>query len=245
MRIPIVKYPEYEKYEEFLEHVPLTHVGVFDLIYTAICNLKIARNESMEWLQEGMFDGIDALLGAAIQMHETGSVTGYPEFEHAGEKPVAKISYFDFWLDPENSDRAQTDEMTNYETCVAHRCIECGEFEITYHEPAFGEHVCHRCQSENERGQSSYWRHKRRSENPRKSITPSKRRAIMERDQYRCRYCEGFKGGLEIEHILPVCRGGTSDTNNLVVACRSCNSKKGGKTPSEAGLRLTSAPGSR
>lgn len=32
-----------------------------------------------------------------------------------------------------------------------------------------------------------------------------------------------------IDHVIPVCQGGINDIDNLVVACRSCNAKKGGK----------------
>jgi hypothetical protein len=36
-----------------------------------------------------------------------------------------------------------------------------------------------------------------------------------------------------IEHQIPISRGGTNETNNLVPACRSCNSQKAYKTVEE------------
>jgi 5-methylcytosine-specific restriction endonuclease McrA len=32
-----------------------------------------------------------------------------------------------------------------------------------------------------------------------------------------------------VDHVVPVSRGGTASMENLVVACRSCNSRKGDK----------------
>jgi 5-methylcytosine-specific restriction endonuclease McrA len=40
-----------------------------------------------------------------------------------------------------------------------------------------------------------------------------------------CIFCGGF-GGLTIDHLLPISRGGTNDARNLVPACRTCNSSK-------------------
>lgn len=49
----------------------------------------------------------------------------------------------------------------------------------------------------------------------------------------KCFYC-GLPGlRLGIEHRLPVSRGGTDDPENIVAACRGCNSAKGQKTTEE------------
>ena len=61
--------------------------------------------------------------------------------------------------------------------------------------------------------------------NPRKEIGHTKRRQVMERDQYRCKQC-GDWHDLAIDHIHPVSKGGTNDIDNLQVLCRSCNSRK-------------------
>jgi len=52
------------------------------------------------------------------------------------------------------------------------------------------------------------------------------RRGIFERDSYRCQLC-GAGRLLEIDHILPIARGGTNNPANLQVLCRPCNRSKG------------------
>ena len=36
-----------------------------------------------------------------------------------------------------------------------------------------------------------------------------------------------------IDHVVPIAKGGNNEDNNLVVACRKCNSSKGTKLLSE------------
>jgi 5-methylcytosine-specific restriction endonuclease McrA len=55
---------------------------------------------------------------------------------------------------------------------------------------------------------------------------------VFARDNYTCQYC-GSKSKLTIDHRLPLARGGSHDISNLCVACRTCNSSKGTKTPEE------------
>lgn len=62
------------------------------------------------------------------------------------------------------------------------------------------------------------------------------------RDGHACRYC-GSGDDLTVDHVVPRCRGGSDRLENLVVACRSCNSRKGGRTPAQAGMALLPAPG--
>lgn len=74
--------------------------------------------------------------------------------------------------------------------------------------------------------------------------------AIKERDRNCCRYCgirvnwrdrKSPKGG-SYDHILPVTAGGEDEFENLVVACKACNEKKGNRTPDQAGMKLISIP---
>lgn len=60
----------------------------------------------------------------------------------------------------------------------------------------------------------------------RKSISAGKRKFILERDNQTCVYC-GEKAD-QIDHVDPVCRGGSDDESNLVSSCRSCNAKANG-----------------
>ncbi|QHQ14550.1 hypothetical protein GMW39_00815 [Pectobacterium parmentieri] len=48
------------------------------------------------------------------------------------------------------------------------------------------------------------------------------RDAIKKRDGEKCNYC-GSAHELEIDHILPVSKGGNSDADNLQVLCKQCN----------------------
>jgi 5-methylcytosine-specific restriction endonuclease McrA len=54
----------------------------------------------------------------------------------------------------------------------------------------------------------------------------------------RCGYC-GRREKLVIDHILPIARGGTSEVDNLMPACRSCNSFKTVFTLEEFRKQLT------
>ncbi len=59
------------------------------------------------------------------------------------------------------------------------------------------------------------------------------RQDILLRDGRRCRYCWSNVGPFEIDHVIPVSRGGGSEPDNLVVACRLCNRRKKDRTPYE------------
>ena len=50
-----------------------------------------------------------------------------------------------------------------------------------------------------------------------------------------CYYCEKkfSKEDLSMDHKVPIARGGFSTKNNIVVCCKSCNSKKQASIPAE------------
>lgn len=66
------------------------------------------------------------------------------------------------------------------------------------------------------------------------AVSKRLRFAIFERDEHTCRYCgrSSPEVVLEIDHVLAVAFGGTDTADNLVTACRDCNS---GKSSSTAG----------
>lgn len=70
------------------------------------------------------------------------------------------------------------------------------------------------------------------------------RTKIFMRDRYRCQYCghRGTLADLSLDHILPRSRGGKTTPENLCVACRVCNSRKGDRTPAEARMPLLTEP---
>jgi 5-methylcytosine-specific restriction endonuclease McrA len=73
---------------------------------------------------------------------------------------------------------------------------------------------------------------------------PFNRANIYGRDKNTCQYCaEAFSTSeLTFDHVVPVSRGGGKDWENIVTCCVSCNRRKGGRTPREAGMRLVRAP---
>ena len=70
------------------------------------------------------------------------------------------------------------------------------------------------------------------------------RRNLFARDGNKCQYC-GKKfptSELSLDHVMPRSRGGLATWDNIVCACVRCNVRKGGRTPSEAGMRLYRDP---
>ncbi len=65
-------------------------------------------------------------------------------------------------------------------------------------------------------------------------ISATMRQYIAERARYQCGYCQTQEMvigmPLQIEHIIPVVAGGTSDESNLWLASSPCNSYKGIQT---------------
>ena len=63
----------------------------------------------------------------------------------------------------------------------------------------------------------------------RKDITPKLRFSVLSRDLYTCQYCGAHAPDvrLEIDHIVPVSKGGTNDIGNLITSCEECNYGKG------------------
>ncbi len=67
------------------------------------------------------------------------------------------------------------------------------------------------------------------------------RQNVFRRDGNRCVYC-GSHEDLTLDHLHPKSKGGKTNWDNLVTACRRCNSRKGDYTPEEAGLNLPRKP---
>ena len=64
------------------------------------------------------------------------------------------------------------------------------------------------------------------------------RKNLLLRDNASCQYCGCTKSSLTIDHIIPKGKGGENSWTNLVVACSSCNIRKGNRTPKEAKMPL-------
>ena len=67
---------------------------------------------------------------------------------------------------------------------------------------------------------------------------------IYQRDRYTCQYCACRHSveNLTFDHVVPQVQGGQATWENIVTACLSCNNRKGGRTPQEAGMRLVRQP---
>lgn len=67
---------------------------------------------------------------------------------------------------------------------------------------------------------------------------------VYARDEYKCQYCgEKCKTDeLTYDHVIPRSKGGTTVWENIVSCCYDCNSKKGGRTPEQAKMRLLKKP---
>ena len=70
------------------------------------------------------------------------------------------------------------------------------------------------------------------------------RKNIYLRDRSRCQYCgEHFTTrDLNLDHVIPLSRGGKSTWDNVVCCCLECNGRKGNMLPEEAGLKLLKMP---
>jgi len=77
----------------------------------------------------------------------------------------------------------------------------------------------------------------------RHGIQPT-RHNLLWRDGHRCQYCaKKFPDQqLTLDHVIPKSRGGQNSWENLVVACKKCNQKKGSRLPSESGMQLLKPP---
>ena len=68
--------------------------------------------------------------------------------------------------------------------------------------------------------------------------------ALFARDQSLCLYCGNAypRSTLTRDHVQPVSKGGRDIWENVVTACYHCNSRKGNRTPQQAGMPLLAVP---
>ncbi|MEM3714671.1 MAG: HNH endonuclease [Nitrososphaeria archaeon] len=62
----------------------------------------------------------------------------------------------------------------------------------------------------------------------RKTLSPKVRYLVFQRDQFKCRICgrTAKETKLEVDHIIPVSKGGTDTLDNLQTLCVDCNRGK-------------------
>jgi 5-methylcytosine-specific restriction endonuclease McrA len=68
------------------------------------------------------------------------------------------------------------------------------------------------------------------------------RRNVFRRDNHTCQYCGHVGGDLTLDHVIPRSKGGKNSWENIVAACRECNSRKRDRTPFEARMKLLREP---
>ena len=70
------------------------------------------------------------------------------------------------------------------------------------------------------------------------------RKNIFIRDDGKCQYCNKTLtyNKSTVDHVVPKSKAGRDTWENLVLCCTHCNTKKGNRTPSEAGLSLRALP---
>ncbi|MGW2223795.1 HNH endonuclease [Streptomyces formicae] len=54
-------------------------------------------------------------------------------------------------------------------------------------------------------------------------------RGLVRRYRHCCAYCGGNEGGIHMDHVIPLSRGGRHAIGNVLPACQSCNLTKGAK----------------
>jgi 5-methylcytosine-specific restriction endonuclease McrA len=70
------------------------------------------------------------------------------------------------------------------------------------------------------------------------------RHNIFVRDANTCQYCARrfARSELNLDHVVPRCRGGRTTWENVVCSCIECNRRKGGTDPAAAGMKLIRLP---
>ena len=125
--------------------------------------------------------------------------------------------------------RKYTDGDLVIEVSVRTNCPQCPGINHTDH----AKHLAHKKKwreanrlSENARCKAKGYTDIRRGriKQNAKQITTKEWLKLSKKD---CAYC-GNSGG-EVDHIIPLARGGTHSIGNLTSSCRSCNSSKGSK----------------
>jgi len=67
---------------------------------------------------------------------------------------------------------------------------------------------------------------------PRIHIPRDAKKAVFERNNYQCQSCHKIDisaKSLQVDHIIPLDKGGTNDLSNLQTLCAKCNREKSAK----------------
>ena len=77
-----------------------------------------------------------------------------------------------------------------------------------------------------------------------RTIPPLNNHELFRRDGYMCMYCGNPCADHQLtrDHVIPLSKGGRDIWSNVVAACRSCNTRKGGRRPEQANMPLLAIP---
>lgn len=82
----------------------------------------------------------------------------------------------------------------------------------------------------------------------RRRLTKEEKAHVWIKAGKKCRYCgvpiprPGSRSA-HYDHVKPLAQGGSNRLDNIVLACRACNLKKGNKTPQQAHMRSPNGSG--
>lgn len=136
-----------------------------------------------------------------------------------------------------------TSEPIEYDTIGGRRCIRCRRFLdrtnfLNNRNIQDGlRRVCRNCNNLAKRAHS----HRRRAFKQKTSIGKIDYEKLLALKPWRCCLCDAEIGDwadLSFEHLVPLSRGGSHTQENLSLAHRVCNSRKGSKTFEEWRLKL-------
>jgi 5-methylcytosine-specific restriction endonuclease McrA len=84
----------------------------------------------------------------------------------------------------------------------------------------------------------------RRGKHLRRDVPPLNNHELFRRDGYMCMYCgtPQRQSQLTRDHVVPFSKGGRDRWSNVVAACRTCNTRKGCRTPEQANMPLLAVP---
>ncbi|MEC7564074.1 MAG: HNH endonuclease [Planctomycetota bacterium] len=67
---------------------------------------------------------------------------------------------------------------------------------------------------------------------------------LYARDNQQCQYCSKHLpfNQISLDHVIPRSQGGGTSWENIVCSCTRCNTRKGGRTPKQARMKLLKPP---
>lgn len=81
---------------------------------------------------------------------------------------------------------------------------------------------------------ASYGARRAREKNVEGKFSPNDVLSLLDQQNYQCVYCKTcLKEYYEVDHIMPISKGGSNWPSNLQCLCRNCNRRKSSKDPIE------------